>query len=113
MQTHHQTTTLPVTQTRPSGKTYEQEVEERRQALATKAAEQRQAARDYQTRYRDESLINKVKRLAQKRWVEFDSIRREVEAFLPLANPTPAQLRNYREQIARLVNQYRREARWG
>lgn len=112
MQTHHQTTTLSVTQTRPSGKTYEQEVAERQQALAAKAAERRQATRCYQARYRDEPLMNKVKRLVQKRWVEFDAIRREVEAFLPLTNPTPAQVRDYREQIARLVNQYRREAGW-
>ena len=107
-----QTTVPTTTPIRPSGKTYEQEVAERRQALAVKAAERRQAARHYQARYRDEPLMNKVKRLAQKRWVEFDTIRREVEAFLPLANPTPAQVRDYREHIAQLVNQYRREAGW-
>ncbi len=104
----HQITTPSAT--RPSGQTYEQEVKERQQALAAKAVKQRQAALHYQVQYRDEPLINKVKRLTQKHWMEFDAIRREVETFLPLAHPTPAQLRNYREQIARLVNQYRREA---
>ncbi len=107
-----QTTVPTTTPRRPSGKTFEQEVAERQQALAAKAVERRQAARGYQAQYRNEPLMNKVKRLAQKRWVEFDAIRREVEAFLPLANPTPAQVRDYREHIARLVNQYRRQAGW-
>jgi len=108
----HQTTILTTTQTRPSGKSFEQEVKERQEKLALQAAQRRQVARCYQAQYRNEPLMNKVKRLAQKRWVEFDAIRREVEAFLPLANPTPAQVRDYREHIARLVNQYRRQAGW-
>ncbi|MDQ5910819.1 MAG: hypothetical protein QG599_2916 [Pseudomonadota bacterium] len=111
MQTH-QITVPTTTQTRPSGKSFEQEVQERRENLALRAEQRRQDARRYQMRYQDEHFVHKVKRLAQKRWVEFDAIRREVEAFLPLANPTPAELRNYREQIARLVNQFRREAGW-
>lgn len=108
----HQITVPNTPQIRPSGKPFEEEVQERREKLALQAAQRQQDARRYQMRYLNEPLINKVKRLAQKRWVEFDAIRREVEAFLPLANPTPAELRNYREQIARLVNQFRREAGW-
>lgn len=98
---------------RPSGKeTFAEEVEERRRKLAAQAAERRQAARRYQAKYRDEPLIEKIQRLTRKHWMEFDAIRREVEAFLPLINPTPAQRRDYQEQIAQLVNQYRREAGW-
>jgi hypothetical protein len=111
MQTH-QTTVPTTTETRPSGKTFSEEVQERQEKLAAKVAQRRQENLRYRARYWDEPLGQKVKRLAQKRWLEFDAIRREVETFLPLINSTPAQIREYREYIARLVNQYRREAGW-
>ena len=111
MQTH-QTTVPTTTQIRSSGKPFDEEVQERREKLAVKAAQRRRENLRYQAHYRDEPLVQKVQRLAQKRWLEFDAIRREVEAFLPLINSTPAQMRDYREYIARLVNQYRREAGW-
>lgn len=111
MQTH-QTTILTATLTRLSGKTFDEEVQERREKLAVKAALRQQEILRYRAQYRDEPLVQKAKRLAQKRWLEFDAIRREVEPFLPLINSTPAQVRDYREYIARLVNQYRREAGW-
>ena len=54
-----------------------------------------------------ERLKFEVERLAKKRWMDFDMIRRVVENDLPLYNPTLAQRRQYRECIARIVSHYR------
>lgn len=113
MKTPLSTTTVPAAPAaEPSGMTFEERVRERRKREEAREEQRRRDRAAYQARYRDEPLLKKVERLAQKRWLDYDAIRWEVEAFLPLANPTPAQIRDYREQIARLVNQYRRDIGW-
>lgn len=108
------TTTNPApSMRRESGLSFLEEVK-RRQQLAVEKKERwlRERAR-YKAMYRHETLRQKVRRLAGKSWLDYDTIRREVEEYLPLANPTPARLRRWRECIARLVNRCRRVGRRG
>jgi hypothetical protein len=96
----------------PSELTLTDWVQRNRERQVAEEQRQREHAR-YQARYRDESFRQKVQRLAQKRWLEFDAIRREVEASFPQGNRPAAERRRFRECLARLVNHYRRDQRRG
>lgn len=57
--------------------------------------------------HQNETLDQKVQRLVSE-GLEYDAIRHLVEQDLPLLRPTTARIRQRREWIARLINDYRR-----
>ena len=62
--------------------------------------------------YQNETLEQKVQRLAGNIWLDYDQIRWVVETDLVLENPTPARIRERRESIARLISDYRHRSQW-
>lgn len=113
-------TSEPSTSTQKSAEELERENVSQRQENLRKLWQQdieRQARRRQKhlrlkQLYQHETLEQKVQRLAGNSRLDYDKIRWVVEADLVLENPTPARIRERREQIACFINKYRQPGQW-
>jgi hypothetical protein len=108
--------TRPTTTPIPSPEAQQKSIRQHQQKLREnlqQAAEERMRLRldrlRRRHRYQHETLEQKVQRLVNDGGLEYDAIRRVVEQESPLDHPTPARIRERREAIARLINQYRQD----